>query len=45
MTFWGGDVKKVKAGKKIKITKGYITEYMGQLQLNARKENPIEFLK
>ena len=44
MTFWGDDVMKAKPGKKVKVTKGYVTEYMGTLQLNARRENPVEFL-
>lgn len=44
MTFWGDDVKKAKDGAKIKVLHGYVTEYMGQLQLNASKENGVEFL-
>lgn len=45
MTFWGSDVKKAKKGAKVRVTNGYVTEFKGMLQLNARKDNPVEFLK
>lgn len=45
MTFWGSDIKKVKEGAKIKVTNGYVTDFRGMLQLNAKREEPPEFLK
>ena len=44
MTFWGDDVKKAKPGKKLKLTKGYVTEYKGTLQLNTPQDTPIVWL-
>jgi len=46
MTIFGPDVNKVKKrGTKIKIKKGYVTEYKGELQLNTKRESPIEIIK
>jgi len=44
VTLFGPDCKKAKAGKKVKITKGYVTQYEGQLQLNTTMENPVQFV-
>ncbi len=44
MTFWGDACRKAKKGKKIRIIKGYVTEYAGQLQLNANRNIGVEFL-
>ena len=43
-TFWNDDIKKAKAGKKVKIEGGYVTEYNGQLQLRNLKEKKVIFL-
>ena len=45
MTFWDEDAKKVKEGMKVRIENGYVTEYKGELQLNADREKGVEFLK
>lgn len=44
LTFFGTDCAKAKPKKKFRITKGYITAFNGQLQLNTKKEHPIEWL-
>ena len=44
MLFYGDALEKAEEGKKIKVKHGYVTSYKGQLQLNAKKEHPIEFL-
>lgn len=44
MTFWAGDVKNAKPGKKLKITKGYVTEYKGTMQLNIPQGTEIKWL-
>jgi len=45
MVFWEDDARKVKEGKKVKVTNGYISEYRKELQINAGKEGKIEFVK
>ena len=44
LTFWGDDAKKAKAKKKIRIVKGWVSEYKGQLQVNPDRKIGIEFL-
>ncbi len=44
LTFWNEDIQKAKPKKKVKITNGYVTVYNMELQLNASKDNPLEFL-
>ncbi len=44
MTFWAEDVKKAKPGKKLKVTKGYVTEYKGTPQLNISQGTEIVWL-
>ena len=45
MTFWGSDIAKAKKAKKVIVKKGYVTEYKGELQLNADRKVPLEFKK
>jgi hypothetical protein len=42
--FWNKDARKAKAGKKIRIIDAYVTQFRGELQLNANKKKGIEFL-
>ena len=44
MAFWGDDARTAKKGKKIRVVKGYVSEYNGQIQLNASRGHPIEFI-
>ena len=37
-------MKQAKEGMKIKITKGYVTQHNNELQLNTKKDHPIEFV-
>ena len=45
MTFWGDDCKQAKEGLKVKIKKGYVTEYRGQLQINVGRDGKVTFVK
>ena len=45
MTFWNQQIPKAMKAKYVKVTNGYVSEYMGQLQLRCKEENPPEFLK
>jgi ssDNA-binding replication factor A large subunit len=44
MLFFDEALKKAKEGKKIRVKHGYVTSYKGQLQLNTKKEYPIEYI-
>ena len=37
LTLWNDDIKKVKAGDKVKITNGYVSEWQGEMQLSTGK--------
>jgi ssDNA-binding replication factor A large subunit len=45
LLFWNDDAKKAKEKMMIRIKRGYVTEWQGQLQLNANKTAGVEFLK
>ncbi|MBS3131352.1 hypothetical protein J4212_02875 [Candidatus Woesearchaeota archaeon] len=42
LTLWNDDVDKVKAGDKVKITNGYVSEWQGELQLGTGKFGTLE---
>ena len=42
LTLWNDDIDKIKAGDKIKITDGYVSEWQGELQLGTGKYGKIE---
>lgn len=42
MTLWNEDVNKVSVGDTIKLIKGYVGEWQGELQLSAGKFGQIE---
>jgi len=44
ITFWKDDIKEAKQGRKVRIIKCSIGEYMGQLQIYPHKKLGIEFL-
>ncbi len=45
LTLWNEDVDKVDVGDKIKISKGYVGEWQGELQLSAGKFGVIEVVE
>ncbi len=44
LTLWNDEINKVKTGDKIKISKGWVGEYQGKLQLSAGKFGKLEVL-
>jgi replication factor A1 len=42
LSVWNEDTDKVDAGKKVKITNGYVTEFKGEKQLSAGKFGKLE---
>jgi replication factor A1 len=42
ITLWNDDINRIKVGDSIKITKGWVGEYQGQLQLSAGKFGKLE---
>ena len=44
LSLWNDDVEKIKAGDKIKITNGYVSEFNGTKQLTSGKFGKIEVL-
>ncbi|MFH1972423.1 MAG: SOSS complex subunit B family protein [archaeon] len=44
ITLWNKDIDKVKIGDKIKITKGYATEFQGILQITAGRFGTLEVI-
>ena len=44
VTFWGEAARLAKKGKKIRIIKGFVSEFRGQKQLNAHRKRGVEFL-
>lgn len=44
LSLWNEDIEKVNQGDKIKITKGWASEYQGEIQLSAGKMGTIEVL-
>lgn len=44
LTLWNDQIDKVKAGDKVKITKGYVGEFRGERQLSTGKWGQLEVL-
>ncbi|MBI2208658.1 hypothetical protein HYU50_04120 [Candidatus Woesearchaeota archaeon] len=44
LTLWNDDIEKVKAGDKIKITNGYVSEWQGEMQLSTGKFGTMEVI-
>ena len=44
LTLWNDDIEKVKAGDKIKITNGYVSEWQGEKQLSTGKFGTLEVI-
>jgi len=44
MTFWNDDIDRISEGKKIKLEKGYCSEFNDQKQLTAGKFGKFEIL-
>ncbi len=44
MSLWNDDIDKIKAGQKIKITNGYVSEFKGEKQLSMGKFGSFEVL-
>lgn len=44
VTLWNEQIDQVKAGDKIKITKGYVNEWQGEKQLTTGKFGQLEVL-
>ena len=44
LTLWNDDIDKIKAGDKIKITNGYVSEWQGELQLGTGKFGTLEII-
>ena len=44
LTLWNDQVDQIKAGKKIKLTKGYVGEFKGERQLSTGKFGALEVL-
>jgi len=44
LTLWNDDIEKVKAGDKIKITNGYVSEWQGEMQLSTGKFGTLEVI-
>lgn len=42
LTLWNDEVTKVKAGDKVKITKGWTNEFQGELSVSAGKFGQLE---
>ena len=45
MILMGENMKKAEEGMKIRVKHGYIIIHRGELQLNTKKEYPIEFIE
>ncbi len=44
LTLWNDDIDKIKAGDKVKITNGYVSEWQGELQLGTGKFGSMEVI-
>ena len=44
LTLWNDDIGKVLAGKKIKITNGFVNEFQGEKQLTSGKFGKLEVI-
>ncbi len=45
ITFWGEAARTAKKGMKIRVMKGFVSEYRGQVQLNSNRAYGVEFIK
>lgn len=43
-TLWNDDIEKVKAGDKVKLTNGYVSEWQGEKQLTTGKFGKLEVI-
>jgi len=44
LTLWNGEIDQVKAGDKVRITNGYVSEFQGEKQLSAGKFGKLEII-
>ncbi len=44
VSLWNEDVDRVKAGDKIRITNGWVSEFQGEMQLSAGRMGKLEVL-
>ena len=44
ITLWNDDIEKVKAGDKIKIANGYVSEWQGEIQLTTGRFGKMEVI-
>jgi len=44
LSLWNENIDKVKAGQKVKITNGYVSEFQGERQLSTGKYGSMEIL-
>ncbi len=44
LSLWNDDAERVKAGDKVKITNGYVSEFQGKIQLTSGKFGKLEIL-
>lgn len=44
LTLWNEDIDKINVGDKLKISKGYVGEWQGELQVSAGKFGKIEVI-
>ena len=44
LTLWNDDIDRIKAGDKVKLTNGYVSEWQGELQLTTGRFGKIEVL-
>jgi replication factor A1 len=45
LSLWNEQIEKVKVGDKVKVTKGYVGEFQGELQLTTGKFGALEIVK
>lgn|SRR3989338_4045621 len=45
LTLWNDDIDRIKAGDKVKLTNGYVSEWQGELQLTTGRFGKIEVLE
>jgi len=44
LTLWNDEIDKVKAGDKVRISNGYVSEFQGEKQLSAGKFGKLEII-
>ena len=45
LTLWGKQIDEISVGDNVKITKGYISEFKGEMQLNVPRNGTLEVEK